>query len=288
VKEERAELTVRVFTDSGADLPPDLAQSLDIHVVPLTIHFGERLYKDGVDLPPAAFYEELKRSAEPPNTSQPSPGEFLAAYREHSAPRDVILSFHLSSKMSGTYQSAVLAARSLEDREAHVVDTGMASLGIALPAIYAARWAAEGIAPADILERCRQLLAGMRVYFLVGTLEYLQRHGRIGRAQALLGSLLNIKPVLAIEDGMVTGADKVRGTKKAVARLLELSFSHLQSDGRYAAAVVDAEEPDIAATLTAAVQQQIPDVDFYRGQLGATIGTHAGPGTVGLILARLP
>lgn len=281
-------MAIRFFVDSGSDLPAKLAAALGIVVVPLSIHFGDLVYRDGVDLTPTEFFRLLRSSSTAPNTSQPSPGEFLAAYEQHSEPGDTILSFHLSSEMSGTYQSAVLAARELADRAVHVVDTRLASLGIALPAILGARWAADGATVEEILTKTQALLSNVSVYFVVDTLEYLERHGRIGRAQALLGSLLRVKPVLTIEDGVVAPADRVRGRKKALARLLELAFADLVEGEKYAGIVVDAEEPVAAAELTDQVTARIPGIEVFRAQLGATIGTHAGPGTLGLFLIRLP
>lgn len=281
-------MAIRFFVDSGSDLPTSLARDLGIVVVPLTIHFGDRAYKDGVELSPSDFYHELESSVVPPNTSQPSPGEFLAAYQEHTEPGDTVFSFHLSSQMSGTYQSAVLAARQLPDRDMHVIDTRQASLGIALPAILGARWAAMGASVEEIRAKTQALLAKVRVYFMVDTLEYLQRHGRIGRAQALVGGLLNIKPVLSITDGVVSPVERVRGKKQALARVCELVLSHVREGESYVSAVLDAKEPEAAASIAASVQSHCPGIEVFRATLGATIGTHAGPGTVGVYLASLP
>lgn len=282
-------MTIRFFVDSGADLPASIESPLPIVTVPLSVHFGDRVYKDGVDLSLSEFYRQLRDSPVPPNTSQPSPGEFLTAYTGNSDPGDTLFSFHLSSRLSGTYQSAVLAARQLTDRRVIVVDTGLASSGIAVPAILGGRWAAEGASVEEIQERSQQLIAGVRVFFLVDTLEYLQRNGRIGRAQALVGSLLNIKPVLTISDGYVAPADKVRGRARAQDRLLELLVQGATPEREYFAVVVESEGSEGADELTDRIRQAVPTVkEILRTALGATIGTHAGPGTIGAFLFALP
>src|SRR5690606_15393842 len=192
---------VKVVTDSGADIPKNVREELDIAVVPLTIHFGEEEFKDGVDLDTTEFYRRLHAGGLP-RTTQPSPADFEAVYRRLQDEADAIVSVHLSSELSGTMQSAVLA--STMDGVAvpvHVVDTRSASLGIGLLAIEAARMARAGAAAADIVQRLEELVARQRVLFVVDTLEFLQRNGRIGRAQAFVGGLLNIKPLLTIDDG---------------------------------------------------------------------------------------
>lgn len=281
-------MAVRFFTDSGADLPPHLAAACGIQIVPLTIHFGSRIYQDGVELTPTDFYRELRASADPPNTSQPSPGEFLSAYRQHSEPGDTLFSFHLSSKLSGTYQSAALAAKQLTDRTVHVIDTKSASLGIALPAIVAARAASQGVQPGEILAQAQAVINSTRIYFLVDTLEYLHRHGRIGKAQALMGGLLDIKPVLCVEDGLVCPADKVRGRVRALARVVELACKEIKPGHKYICAVPHADVPDVAAELVERLRQRLPDAEIIEAYLGPTIGTHAGPGALGIIISTLP
>lgn len=280
-------MAVRIFVDSSSDITPELAAELGIHVVPLTIHFGDKVFKDGVDITPSLFYEQVRKTKTPPNTSQPSPGEFLKYYNEYSTAGDTILSFHISSKLSGTYQSAVLASKQITDRTIHVIDTLSVSMGVGIPAIYASRWAAEGVAVADILKRCAKMTASTRIYFLVDSLEYLQRNGRIGKAQVLVGSILSIKPVLCMDDGEVAAADRVRGKAQAMTRLIELAFGGVKQSQKYASAVMDAVNSKESAYLAQVVKQRLSDVDLYQAPLGPVVGTHAGPGTVGVILTEV-
>lgn len=281
-------MAIRFFVDSAADVPGDIARALGIVAVPLSIHFGDRIFKDGVDLSPEAFLRKLRESSDPPHTSQPSPGELLTAYETHSRPGDTLFSFHLSSKLSGTYQSAVLASRQLQDRQIYVVDTGLASMGIGLPAIMGARWAAQGEPAEEILRKSERLIAQTSSFFLVDSLEYLARHGRIGRAQGLVGSMLSIKPVLCIEDGMVGVADRLRGLPRALDRLVELTLTDIRDDSSYICAIPDADQAELADEIEARLRQRIPSLEIIRAPLGATISTHAGPGTIGTVFTRLP
>ncbi len=283
-------MAIRFVVDSAADMPDHIARTHDIAAVPLSIHIGDRIFKDRVDLSPEDFLFKLKNSPDLPNTSQPSPGEFLTVYETHSKPGDTLFSFHLSGKMSGTYQSAVLASRQLPDREIHVVDTGLASMGIGMVAIAGARWASQGASADEIKRLCDELIAGTRTFFLVDTLDYLARHGRIGRAQALVGSMLSIKPVLCVQNGLVDVADRLRGFTKALARLIELALDHLEEDASYMCAIMEADQSEIADEIESRIRQQAPcqSMEIMKAPLGATIATHTGPGAVGIVLARLP
>ena len=212
-------MAVHVVTDSTADLSPELMDAFGVrdalHIVPLTVHFGDEEFLDGVTITADQFYERLSTSEVLPRTSQPSPAAFVEAYSNISSPGDTILSFHISSRLSGTYQSALLAARQLPDRTIEVVDTRLASLGLGLVGLYAAKGVKEGKGAEEVLGQCRRIMQEARILFLVETLEYLQKNGRIGKAQALVGGLLNVKPLLTLEDGVVTPLEKARGKAKA-------------------------------------------------------------------------
>ena len=272
---------IRVVTDSGADIPKDLVEELGIRVVPLTIHFGDEERRDGVDLTPEEFFRRL-RSGELSRTTQPSPADFEQVYRvlaEEGA--DAIISCHLSAEMSGTMQSATLASR-LVDVPVHVVDTRSASMGIGMVAIEAARLARQGAGVDDILARLRGIIAQQRVLFMVDTLEYLQRNGRIGKAQAFLGGLLNVKPILTIDDGVVAPLERARGHAKAVSRIVERMVA-LAGDKPQRVAVVHGDAPAEAASLAEQIRARVQVAEMFIAMLGPTIGTHAGPGTLGVV-----
>jgi len=272
---------IRVVTDSGADIPKDLAQELGIRVVPLTIHFGDEERRDGVDLTPEEFFRRL-RSGQLSRTTQPSPAEFEKVYRalaEEGA--DAIISCHLSAEMSGTVQSATLASQ-MVDVPVHVVDTRSASMGIGMVAIEAARLARQGAGVDDILARLGDIIAQQRVLFMVDTLEYLQRNGRIGKAQAFLGGLLNVKPLLTIDDGVVAPLERARGHAKAVSRIVERMVA-LAGDKPQRVAVVHGNAPAEAASLAEQIRARVQVAEMFIAMLGPTIGTHAGPGTLGVV-----
>lgn len=281
-------MAVHVVTDSTADLSPELMDAFGVrdalHIVPLTVHFGDEEFLDGVTITATQFYERLSTSEVLPRTSQPSPAAFVEAYSNISSPGDTILSFHISSRLSGTYQSALLAARQLPDRTIEVVDTRLASLGLGLVGLYAAKGVKEGKGAEEVLGQCRRIMQEARILFLVETLEYLQKNGRIGKAQALVGGLLNVKPLLTLEDGVVTPLEKARGKAKARARLLERVRALAPKDSPVVGAVVHAQAPDDAATVQEAIQDHFSAAQIYIAELGPVVGAHAGPGTLGVIL----
>lgn len=272
---------VRVVTDSGADLPVDMQHAHQIQVVPLTITFGEREFRDGVDLSPEEFYKKLGEEPVMPRTTQPSPADFEKVYRPLLEAGHEIVSVHLSAQLSGTLQSANLAAQSLGG-SVHVVDSRSASLGIGLLALQAARWAREGRPAREIARDLQAARERLTVFFSVDTLEYLQRNGRIGKAQAFVGGLLNIKPILTLREGIVHPVERVRGSQKAFSRLVDHVVQQVgQQPVRVG--VVHGNAPEEAARLAQALQERLSIQELITANLGPTIGTHAGPGTVGVV-----
>ncbi len=278
---------IHVVTDSTSDLTPEFLAETGVagrvHVVPLTVHFGEEEYRDGVDLDRDEFYAKLAGGAAMPRTSQPSPAAFADVYREISQPGDVILSLHISSRLSGTHQSAALAARQFDDRVIEVVDTRSVSLGLGLMVVEAAKAAAEGKEYKEILAQVRQRIANVRILFVVDTLEYLHRNGRIGKAQALVGGILNVKPLLTVEDGIVAPVEKACGKAKALERLLDRLVEEVPPERLEMGAVMHAAAAAEAEELAARLSQRYGGARFYIQQLGPTVGTHAGPGTLGVV-----
>ncbi|MCZ8511437.1 DegV family protein [Paenibacillus filicis] len=273
---------VRVVTDSTADLPADLRAKLGIALVPLKVNFGTESYRDGIDMNPDEFYAKLASSAELPKTSQPSPTEFQEVYERLAEQGEgPIISIHLGSNFSGTYQSAVLAKSMVEDKaDVTVVDSLTASFGIGAMAIAAAEASMQGKSKDEILGLIAEVRQAMRIYFLVDTLEYLQKGGRIGRAAALVGSLLNIKPILSIsDDGYVASVDKVRGQKKAMNRILELLQQEFAGKPIHLALAYSTDKTT-AQELEALIAGHFEIRSVQYTHLGPVIGTHVGPGTV--------
>jgi DegV family protein with EDD domain len=272
-----------IVLDSTSDYPDAPARFPNMRFVPLYVRFGDETFRDYVELGPTEFYEKLRDSPVTPATAQPTPQDFVSAY-EGLVAYERIYSLHVSAKVSGTFQSAELAAQELGGDKVRVVDSRSASLAIALLAHAIQRRLARGTDDDEISALVERFHAGSRVLFTVETLEYLQRGGRIGKAQAIAGSLLNLRPVLSIEDGEVVAAARVRGRQKALAEF-ERRFTEATTDGpglRVAIAHADAEH--WVGTISELVWRVRPQAEVeFTSTLGAVVGTHAGPGTVGFI-----
>lgn len=279
---------VKVVTDSTADLPPEIAQELGITVVPLQVIFGVTSYRDGIDLTSEEFFRRLQEALELPRTSQPSVGEFLSVYERLSADTDRILSVHVSSRLSGTTQTAHTAAQNLIGRcTIEVIDSGTISMAMGFAVIAAARAARAGADLDACAQAARSVLRRQRLAVALDTLEYLRRGGRIGRAQAFLGGLLRLKPILTIRDGEAYPLARVRTRRKALDEILRICLDQ----GTVAeAAVMHTTTPEDARYLADEVARRWPGVPVYSGRIGPVIGVHGGPGLVGLavVLAEEP
>lgn len=275
-------MPLRIVTDSTADLPAELREALRIEMVPLTVHFGPESYKDGVEMDSEAFWRTLASSPHHPRTAQPSPGDFLEVYRPLAAQGYEILSIHLSAKLSGTIASAQVAAQMLPDAQITLLDTRSASLGLGLVALEAARLAQAGRSAAEILPHLEAIAGRMNVLFTLDTLEFLQRNGRIGKAQALLGGLLGVKPILHIDpEGVVAPVDKVRGRSRTLPRTLELLQERVPRGSRVRMAVLHTQAPEQAAEWLAAAKQIYEVEEALIAPIGSVIATHVGPGAIG-------
>jgi DegV family protein with EDD domain len=272
-----------IVLDSTSDYPEAPAQFPNMRFVPLYVRFGDETFRDYVELGPGEFYEKLRASPVTPSTAQPTPEDFVNAYEE-LAGYERIYSLHVSAKVSGTFQSAELAAQELGGDRVRVVDTTSASLAIAVLSHAVQRRLARGTTDDEISALVDRFRAQSDVLFTVETLEYLQRGGRIGKAQAIAGGLLNLRPVLAIENGEVVAVARVRGRQKALAEF-ERRLVAATTDGpglRVAIAHADAEE--WVETLSELVWRVRPNADVeFTSTLGAVVGTHVGPGAVGFI-----
>jgi len=279
--------TVKIVTDGTSSLTPEMGLEYGVQVVPLYVMFGEQTYVDGVDLSSAEFYRLLRESPRLPTTSQPTAEDFTKAYTAvwGSMPEgegNVIVSVHASVKMSATVNSARAAAKQLPEMDIRIIDSQSISMGLGLMAIAAARAAKEGQSADDIVQLIEKLMQELHVVFTVDTLEYLHKGGRIGGASALVGSLLNIKPILVLEGGQVEPLEKQRSRRRAVRRVLELVAEGVGSSECVHAAVLHCDAPDAAQDVIDQVAEQFNCVELFAAETGPTIGTHAGPGTVGV------
>jgi DegV family protein with EDD domain len=278
---------VAVVTDSTAYLPAQTVERLGVRVVPLQVVIGGTSYAEGRDIDSRQVAEAL-RAYTPVSTSRPSPQELLDAYvAAADAGADAIVSLHISAAMSGTYESAVLAARE-SPVPTEVVDSRSLAMGLGFLVLQAARGAAAGLLTSEIAEAARRRAACTRGYFYVATLEHLRRGGRISGAAALLGSALSIKPLLRLDDGHIEPMEKVRTASRALARLAELAAA-AAGDGPVELAVHHLDAPERALALAERLQQTVPQAaEVLVSEVGAVIGAHVGPGMVAAVVAPVP
>ncbi|MHB0978548.1 MAG: DegV family protein [Thermoleophilia bacterium] len=270
-----------VVVDSTADLSEGLAADPNLSMVPLNVHFGEETFKDWIDIQPQEFYRRLKSADRLPTTSQPSAGAFIEEYKRLRTQFEFIFSIHLSAKLSGTFESASVAQAEVSG--VTVIDSEMASLAVGLLARQVLGLIDRGTTKDEILAYVERYRREAGRLFLLSTLEYLQKGGRIGRASGLAGSLLNIKPLLTFEDGIVHPYKKVRGESKALAAVQEYFLEKTKPGVRYAVAVAHADAPSKVDEIIEVLKKT--DRDFrvvLKGQVGSVIGTYAGPEAVAL------
>ncbi len=270
-----------IVLDSTSDYPEAPERFPNMRFVPLYVRFGDETFRDYVELGPDAFFEKLRASEVLPATSQPTPQDFLAAYEGLSA-YERIYSIHVSSKVSGTYASAELAAEELSGEKVRLVDSLSASLAIAMLAHAIQRRLARGTTDDEIDALVERFHRDCGVVFTVETLEYLQKGGRIGRAAALAGSLLNVRPILAIEDGEVVAVSRVRGRAKALAEFERRFEAATEDKPGLRVAVAHADAAEWVGTLSELVWRVRPKSEIeFTANFGAVVSTHAGPGAVG-------
>ncbi|MFL6195100.1 MAG: DegV family protein [Thermoanaerobaculia bacterium] len=288
----RREPRVQIVTDSTSDLPQDVAAAHGILVVPLTVAFGTEVYRDRVDLQPGQFYGLLGKKKAHPASSPPPGEEFASRYGESLAHGHDVVSVHLSARLSKTLENAGTgAATALSGNPRNgggptvaVVDSGQVSLGLGLLALFAARMAARNETAVDIRRRLLAMAPRIHTLFLVDTLEYLARGGRIGRAQALVGGLLGIKPILGMVDGEVAPVDRVRGGRAAQPRMMEILKARIDPKRPVIAGVSHGNAPVWADRLERMVRDTFPVTELIQAEVGPVVGTHAGPGVVSVSL----
>ena len=279
---------VAIVTDSTAFLEPGEAQELDITVVPLNVHIGDETLRDGIDITPEAFFQRLEQGGPIPRTSPPSVQTFERVYANIHSRTDQILSIHLSGRLSQTLNHAQRGAESLLGRcKIIVVDSLTTSLGLGILAKAAARAAQEGANLDEIVRLVRGMIPHIYIVFYVDEMDYLERGRRIGRAQAILGTMLNIKPLLFVEDGEIIPLEKVRTHEKAVEKLFEFvaEFSELEQ-----AAIVQRHATPTEETkmLLERLEQLFPGIEFPIIQYGPVLASHIGPSAMGVCVYETP
>ena len=276
---------IAIVTDSTAYIPQETLQGLPVFTIPLHVIWGDETYRDNVDITQKVFYERLGSSKIMPSTSQPSPQEFVELYKNIAKEYDEILSIHISSLLSGTVDSAVQATKILPKLKIEVVDSKSTSMGLGFLVLTAARYVQAG----ENLQRCKELIESarnrVRIFFILKTLEFLKRGGRIGSASALLGAALNLKPILMVEEGVIKPFAKVRTMQKALIRLTEILKENIEGKTPVHLAIIQAEAEDDAIFLQNEITNNLKKEDiaeFFKAGISPVIGTHAGPGAVGI------
>ncbi|HEX2923233.1 MAG TPA: DegV family protein [Chloroflexota bacterium] len=276
---------VRVVTDSTADMDMDEAQRLGVTIVPLRVRWDGESYRDKIELSIDAFYEKLKAEKGVPRTSQPSAGEFEDAYRRLLEEAEGVVSIHISGGLSGTVNTARLMANSVDPDRIAVIDSMTTSYSQGSTVLKVARLAADGAPLSECVALAEDLVPRLRLFCVLDTLEFIRRGGRIGRAQAIAGTLLSIKPIVHLHEGSVYPSDRVRTRGAAVRRCAELvrELGPLED-----AAALYGDNPEPAEQLRELLQRDHPELEVKLGRTGSTLGTHTGPGVFAAcaVLAR--
>ena len=276
-------MAIKIVTDSVADLPAGLVGELDITVVPCNVVLGDVNYKDGVDLGPDELFRRMAAGPGLPTTSQPSMAEFQSVYQELTANGDSIVSIHPSAKVSGTFNSAQQARNALGDADIHVIDSGMASIAEGLVVLTAAQLAREAGSAGEVASLVQAGLSKTHAFFLLDTLEYLQKGGRIGKAAAFLGGVLSVKPILGMQDGEVHPVERPRSRQRGIRRLRELAA---QMAPVRQMAVIYSTELQEAEDLKQGFSDLLPGDQIITARFGSALGVYVGPHAVGVALTQ--
>jgi len=273
---------IKIVTDSTIDMRKDLIEEYDITVVPLSITIDDKHFIDGVDITPDVFIKMMDQSNELPKSSQPPAGEFLRVYEELSKDGSSIISIHMTKGLSGTVQSAQSAAQ-MAEADVTVLDSMFISKALGFQVLEAARMAKEGSSKEQILHRIAEIRDQTRLYLSVDTLENLVKGGRIGRGKALIGSLLNIKPIAKLQDGLYTPVGKVRSQSQAVKYLAKQFAEDVKGKTVKAVGIAHADAHDFAQRLKQAVLEISPNCMVDISFTTPVVSTHTGPGAVGFM-----
>ena len=273
---------IKIVTDSTCDLPAEWFKRYGITKVPVNIQFGLESFQDGVTIGPDTFYERIQAEGELPTTSQPSVGQFSQVYEELGADGSHILSIHLTSKLSGTWQTAMLTREQLNDKiKITVFDTLTGSVGLGLMVREAAQWVEAGLSVEEIVARLEARRPQVQVFILLKDLRYARMSGRVGRLRETVASLLNVKPIVGVEQGALIPLERVRGHKKGVERMLALA-EEMAGDKPVHVGVAHAIDRPQAEALLEQIQNRLNCRDTFITDLALSLAVHFGPGTVGL------
>jgi len=277
---------IKIVTDSTAYLPEATVRQHDLHIVPLCVHFGEEEFREGVELSHKDFYARLKVAPVLPTTSQPSAGEFYEVFKELVDAGHEVVALTISSKLSGTWNSAMAAKEMLPGAAISVIDSLSTAIGLQLMLVAVVEAIHAGASRQQIVDQVEEIKAKIHVLFVVDTLEYLAKGGRIGNAKAFMGTLLKVKPILVLQDGAIEPLEQVRSKQKAQARMLELVDEYVGDKGVQAKiAICGALVPDEVSALSRELVGRLGCAQPLISEIGPVIGTHTGPGVIGVAVS---
>lgn len=271
-----------VVTDSTAYIPKEVRDQLQIHMIPLQVIFGQDVYEEEIDLTSDGFYEKVKQVEKLPTTSQPPIGQFVELFQQLAEEYDAVISIHLSSGISGTYQGAVAAGEMVDNIDVYAFDSEISCQVQGFYVEEAAQMALGGKSPAEILARLEEIKKSAIAYFMVDDLAHLQRGGRLSSAQALIGSLLQVKPLLHFDNKVIVPFEKIRTRKKALKRVADLLAADVASGEPFRAVIIHAKREEEARRWKEELESQLPNVEFELSYFGPVIGTHLGEGAMGM------
>ncbi len=274
---------VKVVTDSTADLSEEEARRLGITVIPLTVLMGDETFRDGIDILPQEFYRRLPGLEKLPSTSQPSPGLFMKAYEDLTADGSLVISIHISSKLSGTCENAMVAARNFAPGQVRVIDSKQVSAAMAFAVRTAVEMAQAGYDIDRIEAEVRSVIERVQIFAALDTLEYLKKGGRVGGMKAFMGSLLSIKPIIQVKEGEVQPLEQIRTRNKSLQRLAEI----VKKEGKLERlAILHGDDAEGATELANLLSSSFPLKDMYISFIGPVVGAHTGPRTLGVGIQR--
>lgn len=274
-------MKIALVTDSTSYLPKEILKKYNVSVIPLSVVFDNESFREGIDITTIDFYKKVKTEEKFPTTSQPSMGELVNLYEDLSKEHDAIISIHLSKAISGTFEASQAADKMVENVDVYSIDSAITSMPQGFLVMEAGEMIRQDKSPEEIVTRLNRLSKNTRAYFMVADLNHLQRGGRLSGAQKLIGSLLNIKPVLHVNKGKIEAFEKIRSKKKALKRILDLLEKDALNKSVQKVAFIHANNEEGALELQKAFQDKYPKIETYISYFGPVIGTHLGEGSLG-------
>lgn len=275
-------MSITILTDTMCDVPREFVEKYSIRVLPLLVNFGEESFRDGIDITADEFFKRLEISQELPTTSQINPPQFESIFKEEIGKNNTIIGILGSSKLSGTYNSAMIAKNTIANDNIHIIDSEAVTLGAGLLVIKAARLVQEGRTAEEIVEEIEKAKKRLKQFFIVGNLKYLYKGGRISLSASVIGSILNIKPIITTVDGKLEMLEKTRGIKKAISIMMDMIKDNGWSLDDKVIGINHTLCPEYADYVEELIHMEYKPREIIRGEVGSVIGTHAGPGCVAL------